>query len=368
MGKSSYEPFSIMEALSEIGISYNPNGVTKNQRVKCPKCGHIDFYVDVTRNIGHCYRSTCGYKCNQISLVADHYGVSGKEAIAMMLGKKASGKVQSYTPPTVHESEPIADIEKLNTVYKSFYTAYSLSDRHKKDLQNRGLTQEEIKRLPYFSYEKDESFARRLYKELKSVSGIPGLYMSPDGADMQNIKGIFVPYFDSKRRIQGFQCRYNEEDRKVISGKKQAKYGWFSTNGYDHGTKATAVIHYAFDWSIDLYGNYSPIYSKEVYLTEGAMKADIIHLISGINLIAVPGVNCLGQLPSVLSDLKAHGVQTIINAYDMDYINNPDVADACNKAANLIKGHGFKYKRAAWDIEKGKGLDDFMAAKRKEQK
>ncbi len=362
----SYEPFSIMEALSEVGISYDPNSKIKNQQVRCPKCGHLDFYVDVTRNFGHCYRASCGYKCNQISLVADYYGITGKEAVAKMRSSKASGKVSSYTPPKIHESEPIANIELRNKVYRAFYTNYKLSKSHTENLLSRGLKEEEIKKLPYFTYNQDSSFAKRIYKTLKSISGLPGLYMSPDGPDMQNLKGIFVPYYDNKHRIQGFQCRKNEEDRKVINGKKQAKYCWFSTNGYEKGTKMTGVMHYAFNWSIDLFGNYSPIYSKDVIFTEGAMKADIIHIISGQNVVAVPGVNSLGQLNTVLQDLKDHGVKRIINAYDMDYINNPDVAAACEKAASIIKSFGFDYKRATWDASKGKGLDDFLAYKRME--
>ncbi len=42
-------------------------------------------------------------------------------------------------------------------------------------------------------------------------------------------------------------------------------------------------------------------------LTEGPMKADVIHALSGLSVLAVPSVNSLTRLEAVLADLRTEG-------------------------------------------------------------
>ena len=47
--------------------------------------------------------------------------------------------------------------------------------------------------------------------------------------------------------------------------------------------------------------------SEQVILTEGPLKADVIHYLTGITVIAVPGVNSLNHLEKALTDLLSQG-------------------------------------------------------------
>lgn len=103
---------------------------------------------------------------------------------------------------------------------------------------------------------------------------------------------------------------------------------------------------------------------KMVVLTEGPMKADVIHALSGLTVLAVPGVNALQRLEESLTELRAQGVREIKTAFDMDYITNFHVQSAYDKLMALLGRMGFRYGTYVWD-SRYKGLDDFIWAKLK---
>ena len=64
-----------------------------------------------------------------------------------------------------------------------------------------------------------------------------------------------------------------------------------------------------------------------VLLTEGPLKADVIHYITGQTVIAVPGVNSLKHLKETLEYLQSQGTTKVMTCFDMDYLKNPHVRD-----------------------------------------
>ena len=158
--------------------------------------------------------------------------------------------------------------------------------------------------------------------------------------------GIFIPMRDSNGKIQGLQIR---RDKEYTDDRRKKKYFWLSSNNMKDGAKACSWIH--------IVGKSQEV----VYLTEGGLKADVINALSGRSVIAVPGVNNLYFLRDVLSYLYRHGTRVIVNAFDMDKMQKPEVKKALGKSNAIIQQCGMQYKNIRWNANY-KGLDDFLYA------
>lgn len=125
------------------------------------------------------------------------------------------------------------------------------------------------------------------------------------------------------------------------------KFRWVSSVGKKDGTRAEGWTHMA-----------GPP-QETILLTEGPMKADVIHFLTGQTVLAVPGVNSLTQLKPVLSYLREQGTQQVMTAFDMDYMTNPHVQNGYYSLAALLSEMGFQYGTYLWNPAY-KGLDDYV--------
>lgn len=89
------------------------------------------------------------------------------------------------------------------------------------------------------------------------------------------------------------------------------------------------------------------------------MKADIIHHITGLTVIAVPGVNSLNHLKETLEYVQSKGTTKIMTAFDMDYLKNPHVKDGYFNLSAMLAQSGIDYGTYLWDPQY-KGLDDYV--------
>jgi len=89
------------------------------------------------------------------------------------------------------------------------------------------------------------------------------------------------------------------------------------------------------------------------------MKADIINYITGLTVIAVPGVNSLNHLREMLEYVQSKGTTRIMTVFDMDYLKNPHVKDGYHNLAALLADVGIEYGTYLWDPQY-KGLDDYV--------
>lgn len=160
-------------------------------------------------------------------------------------------------------------------------------------------------------------------------------------------RGILIPVRDIQGRIQGLQIRRDNV--------KKRKFRWFSSTDRRDGCRAESWTHLA--------GNVR----GKILLTEGPMKADVIHALTSITVLAVPGVNALAQLQKALEQMRAKGLREIKTAFDMDMRTNPHVQEAYQKLLELLKNMGFRYGTYLWD-ENYKGLDDYLWATIKNNK
>ena len=107
-----------------------------------------------------------------------------------------------------------------------------------------------------------------------------------------------------------------------------------------------------------------------MYLTEGGLKADVTYCLSDRkkSFIAVPGISSIKDMPSVFSYFKDNGVKEISIVFDMDRIYNDRVMEAIDKVKNMAEEAGLSYSVPEWDIDMGKGIDDFTLSYLKQKK
>lgn len=244
--------------------------------------------------------------------------------------------------PNVQEY-PLTDIEARNATYSALLSRLTLAQDHRENLRGRGLTDEDIERCGYKSTPAfgTEMIAKKLQTEGLYLSGVPGFYRTErDTWTFANeCRGILIPVRDIQGRIQGLQIRRDNA--------KKRKFRWFSSTDRKDGCRAESWTHLA-----------GAIRNK-VLLTEGPMKADVIHALTGITVLAVPGVNALAQLQKTLEQMQAEGLREIKTAFDMDLRTNLHVREAYQKLLELLKAMGFRYGTYLWD-ERYKGLDDYL--------
>ena len=99
-------------------------------------------------------------------------------------------------------------------------------------------------------------------------------------------------------------------------------------------------------------------------ITEGPLKADVIHTLTGLTVISVPGVNTLSHLKATLEEMKSRGLCEIKTAFDMDMLTNHNVRNGFVGLMELLNEMDFKFGTYVWDA-RFKGLDDYIWACKK---
>ena len=146
--------------------------------------------------------------------------------------------------------------------------------------------------------------------------------------------------------MEGFQIRLDHpiEDKKYI---------WFSSSNQFRGASIGGPVHFI--------GNPA---DQTVYVTEGALKANIAHSLSGRTFLAVAGVTHYEALRPAFAQLRENGTTDIIEAYDMDKETNPHVQRACMNMIRIANEYGFQVHRLKWD-GRFKGIDDWLLHQKK---
>lgn len=108
---------------------------------------------------------------------------------------------------------------------------------------------------------------------------------------------------------------------------------------------------------------------KSVWVTEGALKgyitaANLSKAFSekeldeyGRDVLAVAGVNSYQKF---LPMLKKLNVKAVTIAYDMDMLQNDQVAQNYSDLINMLNNNGFRVYISTWDPEQAKGIDDAL--------
>ena len=346
--RRSMEFIRIEDIIPLIGIPEPPYG-KRVYNIPCPCCDedpkkrHLN--INLNKDVFRCPR--CGFYGGVFDLYAHYAGVDRKGVREVLLARlnmlNVSARDTSRSNQQIPDECPLIDIDARDETYSAFLSKLSLAGDHRDNLKARGLREAEIIRLGYKTSPVVgmASIAKQLMAEGHYLSGVPGFYRLEDDTWMfsSENRGILIPVRDWKGRIQGLQIRLDDASRR--------KYRWISSIGKKDGCKAETWSHLA------------GTISETVILTEGPMKADIIHSISGKTVVAVPGVNALSHLEIMLQELQSMGVQRLMTAFDMDFLVNPHVQNGYRALTEMLRKMGFYYGTYTWNPQY-KGLDDYI--------
>lgn len=368
--------FGIIDVLTILGIPFNDTG-RKKLTIDCPFCGkQKHFSVDTVENIFHCYY--CGTSGGMLHLYSMLKSVDRKQALQEIKDKLNIGGEYQPIKRVVHDDSNLylpGSIEQRHQVYSALLNLLSLSESHRRSLQERGLNNvqiatEQYRSVPFMGHER---IAYELLSQGLELKGIPGFfrtrgYRESYGTPIWTLRysrsGILLPVRDLQGRIQGLQIRFDKaiaiKDPHKPDKTKLKRYGWLSTNenetrSFLDGAKAESWIHIAG----------SP--QRIMILTEGKLKMDVIHALSMYSGIGVPGVNNLCFLGEWLDNLYRLGTREMLNAYDMDRLMKIEVQRALARANAIIRQHGMTVRNLRWDPAY-KGYDDFLWAEKTARK
>ena len=370
--KASDFPFTIMDVIAILRLNIRRKSLTYVY-TDCPLCGSRrgKLCANLVKNTW--YSNCCGESGGVLALYAKACHVSNSEAYKEICETLLNGiSVQECwadQKKNVRELTPQSDRADPLTIHNTFsalLSALTLTQSHRKHLQNeRGLTDAQIESFGFKSTPPQHlcpALVERLIQAGHTVQGVPGFYANKNGSWTVNFHswkaGILIPYRSVNGYIQGLQIRL---DRPIKSAndppdKKGTKYLWLASSGKLHGVSSGAPIHFV--------GN--PL-SRVVYVTEGALKADIAHVLMNRTFAAVGGAGCTSQMNELFDFLRRNGTEEIIEAMDMDKYNNPGVSKGASRLYLLAKEHGLRYRRLTWNPNH-KGVDDWQfAIKRKQE-
>ena len=338
----------------------------------CPFCGgRGKLNLNLKKNVFRCNR--CGENGGMLVLYGRVYGVdnkTAKEEIEDTLNRHERSLSYEMKQKTIQKDAPeivnaqLASIEDRNRTYSMLLSMLVLADAHKENLLKRGLTEAQIeqngyKSTPLFGFKK---LTRRLLDAGCQVEGVPGFYQK-DGKWTLNFcsytAGILLPAKSIDGKISGFQIRLdtplaNPTDNPNKTG---AKYIWLSSSSKAGGCSSGSPVHIIGDQ-----------YAKTIYVTEGVLKADIAHCITGRTFAAIAGANNLTSLEELFQTVSHNGTKLIVEAHDMDKFRNEMVDKGASGINSLAHKYGMDCRRLTWNPNY-KGIDDWqLALKRKPNK
>ncbi|MDQ3918450.1 MAG: DUF3854 domain-containing protein [Acidobacteriota bacterium] len=181
-----------------------------------------------------------------------------------------------------------------------------------------------------------------------SLRGVPGFHKYAGRWQFPRLNGFFIPYRDVRGRIVGLQVRRDAPSA-------GSKYVWFSTppEKFSHGTSSGAPLHFV-----------KPDIARHegfAFVTEGALKADIIGDRLQVGTVALAGVSAVNaervvrKLGEALPELGRLAV-----AFDRDWQENPAVALALRRLLEALRGSQLQVNVLSWDAAQGKGIDDVL--------
>ena len=311
---------------------------------KCPFCNDRKYrmYLSRAKNNSTFYCQNCGAKGNAVTLYAEIFNVTTQQAYFALMENPAVSK-DAPPEPRVN-AYPIKPLHERHVIYLKMLEMLTLSDKHKRNLRERGLPDKLIDGNMYRSMP-ESLFERKMIASKLSdtfnLSGVPGFFTKYCEWQLYGKPGILIPVCTKDNFIQGLQVRLDD-----VSDKK---FRWLSTNGFDNGTKINGYIHVTGDTQSDT-----------LYITEGPLKADVASYLAGGALFAgLTGVNATQCLPEVIKSLNP---RRIVECFDMDKVRNENVRKALFKLQNIAMPLCREYKPFYWS-EDYKGIDDYLLFK-----
>lgn len=350
--------YGIADVMQLLGLPVEPPRAGRNEvDMTCPFCGYKKkMAVDYHKNYFHCYK--CGEGGGKFDLYMKLRGMptwqeAREEIEERLFGPRQDKPYRCLVIKTAPASQyRPAPIGRRDTAYRALLNILRLSQTHHDDLRARGLSDAAIESGLYRSipFKGFDALGNMLTDAGVDLSHVPGfLKRSAGNYAFTNAygSGILIPVRDFYGRIQGMQVRYDRPP-------KGRKYQWLSTVGKPEGGEAHGWVH--------LVGKPQ----KRIFLTEGALKANVIHALSHFTLIALQGVNSQKYLEKTLDFLKSRGVEQIVGVFDMDMFEKPEVLSAFLSMDAAVRARHLQLQHLTWD-KAYKGFDDYLLACRQKK-
>ena len=347
-----YVEFPIVETARRCGLVLDPRTLRHEEvEASCPFCrdhgpGKYHLSLNTSKNQYRC--NLCGAHGNSVSLYARLHSITNKEAYLELTKDSRVYPLPSQPVPQTQERTPRA-LEERHAVYSEMLSFLTLSEKHRENILERGLSDERIERNGYRSMPETPQ-ARRLLAKLVGSShdllGIPGFYTRNDQWTVAGPNGFLIPVRNQDGLIQGLKIRLDDAD------KPGRKYRWLSSRDrhLENGTRSYSWIHVTGDRS-----------RKRAFLTEGPLKGDVASFLANDALfICTGGVNAIKGLRETILEL---GVTEIVEAMDMDQMTNPQVRNAIlTMRREVQKIPGVRYSKYTWNPAY-KGVDDYFLSR-----
>lgn len=395
MDKNNYMRFYINDVLQMDFPNLKHYGIKNGEEyVDCPFCNRKKkMNISYAKNVFRCNACDKSGGVLKLHMYAKGFDTT-KQAYADL--KKNFTGIKNETENQKEYTYIYDDKENnpfpsfmLDKIYTNLLNLLTLNDEDKKDLLNRGLTEEDIIKNQYrtfpssmYTFLAEKALFGTIQAgeiktlcyyagKLNSGMGIPGFYSTHGDITLvhQRNRGFLIPIRNIQGEITSLQIRNflsenaTEEEKETFS-----KYIWLSSKMKHNGCGVHEVnqIHFT---GFEYQNEKSP---KNVFLTEGCLKANVASsLMKQLGLsktpapfIAIMGVNNTAQLEKVCLDLKERGTKEITLCFDMDFLTNQNVKKAKEKVIRIIKESGLTLHIMNWD-EKYKGIDDYLLAKLK---
>ncbi len=343
----------------------------------CPFCGDTrgKMNLHLTKNVWRC--NYCGAHGGMLALYAQlHHTTNGgayrEICDALSVGETGWGCENADTaakagascgePPAV----PRAPAQTVHQTLSLLFGMLSLRPQHRAHLKSRkrGLTDRQIDRLGFKStppYSLCRSLTARLIAQGCTVEGVPGFFRDKQGqwtvAFSTYTAGILIPSVGLDGLFGGAQILLDVPFKRKDDPPEKAgtKYIWFSSASKPMGTGAGSPVHFVGDPS-----------ARVVYVTEGLLKADIAHCLTGRSFAAVAGANNVRGLDEAFSLMAQNGTELIIEAHDMDKYSNAMTAKGSSEIFRMARAHGLSCRRLTWNPNY-KGIDDWQLALRRQK-
>jgi len=260
------------------------------------------------------------------------------------------------------DKAPDQEIHRTLTALLSLLT---LTPAHREHLRTvRGLTDDEISGFGFKSTPPSKlcrTLTEHLIKQGCRVQGVPGFYVNDYGKwtvkFYQRTSGIVIPLRGVDGLLHGLQIRLDHpiRDENDPPDKVGSKYLPLTSSGKSQGVTSGSPVHFVGD-----------PHARVVYVTEGALKADIVHALTGRTFVATMGANNINGLDELFSFLSRNGTEEIIEAEDMDKHRNEGVYRGACAVQRLAKKHGLSCHQLNWNPNY-KGIDDWQLALRRKR-
>ena len=349
MARLAYDKIPILDTARRCGLVLNSRTLRYLEvEAACPFCkdhGPGKYHLSLNTATDQYRCNLCGAHGNSVTLYAQIYGISNKEAYQAL---RQEGKIypmpQQPEAQNPNERQPLPLAER-HAAYTDMLELLVLTDKHRDNLLGRGLSPERIQRNQYRSMPETNRGRRLLARLLRSCGhellGLPGFRTFYDTWTLSGPSGFLIPVRDKDGLIQGLKIRLDDEDA------SDRKYRWLSSRGMTNGTRSYSWVH--------ITGN---VRSKRAFLTEGPLKGDVASYLSHDALfLCIGGVNAIGGLPEAIRSL---GVTEIVEAMDMDQMVKPEVRNAIlTMRKEIRKIPGIRYSKYTWNPVY-KGVDDYL--------